>query len=406
MTKISIIIRTKNESKWIGYCLKSLLSQDFDGGQEIIIVDSGSTDNTLDIVALIDPNIKIIVPDDSEYLPGKFINYGIKNIDKASEYVVILSAHCVPTSSSWLKNFVESINFENGIVAAYCKQIPCRSTNYENKRDLINSFGDEELIKSKDSFFHNAASIISRKTLTEFPFSNDVKHIEDRIWAEQVLNSGYQIRYQPAISVTHEHGLNQHSNKYASFRGEGVAKLQKESTHLEKYEGRISQLTDILLIPVNTIDVKLAETVMSLSKHKIDIDRTHFNSEGLSLKQLLHKKLLLNLESRKKYYDFILYINFKTNDPSVELNELLITGISQNADLCCYVHEIQNDYFVMDSQDDSLIFKSADIMNRYNVKEHLKVPCYEHGALIRSNYLLNEEELEETVLISYDHFNC
>ena len=45
---VSVIVRTKNEEKHIGYCIQSIT--DFIGKPEIIIVDNDSTDNTIPIV--------------------------------------------------------------------------------------------------------------------------------------------------------------------------------------------------------------------------------------------------------------------------------------------------------------------------------------------------------------------
>ena len=44
--KVSIIIRTKNEERWIGHCIKRINSQPYKNF-EIILVDSESTDNTV-----------------------------------------------------------------------------------------------------------------------------------------------------------------------------------------------------------------------------------------------------------------------------------------------------------------------------------------------------------------------
>ena len=45
MNKISIIVRTKNEERWIGHCLKAIYEQDYPSF-EVILVDNNSTDNT------------------------------------------------------------------------------------------------------------------------------------------------------------------------------------------------------------------------------------------------------------------------------------------------------------------------------------------------------------------------
>ena len=46
---ISIIIRTKNEEKWIKLCLNSIYSQKVDAEIEVILVDNDSTDHTVEI---------------------------------------------------------------------------------------------------------------------------------------------------------------------------------------------------------------------------------------------------------------------------------------------------------------------------------------------------------------------
>ena len=49
---VSIIIRTKNEERWIASCLNAIYEQDYKNF-EIIIVDNESKDNTLKIIVII-----------------------------------------------------------------------------------------------------------------------------------------------------------------------------------------------------------------------------------------------------------------------------------------------------------------------------------------------------------------
>ena len=49
MKKVSIIIRTRNEENWIKACLQAILNQNY-LSFEIIIVDNGSKDRTIDVV--------------------------------------------------------------------------------------------------------------------------------------------------------------------------------------------------------------------------------------------------------------------------------------------------------------------------------------------------------------------
>ena len=56
---VSIIVRTKNESHWIGKCLHAIKNQNYKN-VEVIVVDNLSQDNTLQIVKKNFPKVKII----------------------------------------------------------------------------------------------------------------------------------------------------------------------------------------------------------------------------------------------------------------------------------------------------------------------------------------------------------
>ena len=89
---VSIIIRTKNEEKWISACLKSVFRQQYKN-IEVIIVDNESTDRT--VAKAQEFPIKLVTIKD--FFPGKAINDGIRA--SSGEYIVCLSGHCIPVNN-------------------------------------------------------------------------------------------------------------------------------------------------------------------------------------------------------------------------------------------------------------------------------------------------------------------
>ena len=185
---ISIIIRTKNEERWIGVCIERIKKQSYKNF-EIILVDSFSEDKTVEKAKR--NGVKKIVKI-KEYKPGKAINMGIEA--SKGQYIVILSAHCLPINSNWLTDLFEEINSDHNLAGVYGKQVPMDFSSDEDKRDLLIVFGEDERIQKKDSFFHNANSIIKRDVWEETNFNNEVENIEDRIWAGEILKKNYKIK--------------------------------------------------------------------------------------------------------------------------------------------------------------------------------------------------------------------
>ena len=203
MSLVSIIIRSKNEEKWIFHCLNMVFSQTFKN-IEVIIVDNASVDNTIEIAKRF-PVYKIINID--TFKPGLAINQGIR--ESNGDFIVCLSAHCIPKDNNWLENLLANFNNDDKIAGVYGRQLPVSFTEPIDKRDLLLVFGQDKRVQYKDYFFHNANSMFTRKIWEKFPFNEEVTNIEDRVWGKEVISEGYHIIYEPEASVFHHHGLHQ-----------------------------------------------------------------------------------------------------------------------------------------------------------------------------------------------------
>ena len=222
--KVSIIIRTKNEERWITHCLEEVYSQSI-SDFEVIIVDNNSIDGTLKKASQYP--VKIVNID--KYKPGKALNFGISN--SKGEYLVFLSGHCIPVDNQWLSNLIKGLEDES-IAGVYGRQMPMSFSSPEDKRDLLITFGLDRHINIKDSFFHNANSAIKREVWEKIPFDEDVLNIEDRIWANNVIKRGFKTLYESTAVVYHHHGIH-HSNdlRRAETTVQVIEKIQGEMSY-------------------------------------------------------------------------------------------------------------------------------------------------------------------------------
>ncbi|BBD09581.1 glycosyltransferase family 2 protein [Desulfovibrio ferrophilus] len=221
LPKVSIIIRARNEEFWLGQALAQVNTQTY-RDFETILVDSGSTDNTIAIFSHYRPDDPILQL--KTFRPGDAINKGIEA--GKGQLAVILSAHCIPATESWLEHLVETMDDER-VGAAYGRQLPLPSSHPFDKRDLLNTFGIEPRLQKLDTFFHNANSIIRRSLWQTIPFDGETPHIEDRLWAAQVIEHGAYIAYSPEAAVYHHHGINHHSDMN---RAEAISDILVDKT--------------------------------------------------------------------------------------------------------------------------------------------------------------------------------
>ena len=250
LKKCSIIIRTKNEERWISSCLSVVFDQTYKN-IEVIMVDNESTDRTIERTKKFN-DIKYVTI--SKYLPGDALNKGIEV--STGDYIVCLSGHCIPANKYWLEHLVSALEENENYAGVYGRQEPMSFSTPSDKRDLLLVFGLDRKIQQYDSFFHNANSILRRSLWDKLPFDNQVTNIEDRIWGQEMLNLGYKLLYEPEASVYHYHGIHQNGN---IERCNSIVKIIQDMQSNEISQGRLdpNEMLIIALIPIKGEDLKI-----------------------------------------------------------------------------------------------------------------------------------------------------
>lgn len=210
MVDVSIIILTKDAGSQFRDVLKAIFNQKTKYKFEVVVVDSGSTDETLKIVKEFD--IKLFQIPQEEFGHGKTRNYGAKLAK--GKFLVFLTHDALPSGTNWLDQLLEPFS-EDQVVGIYARQIPKPDASPLEQFFLLKRYPDtahrkrfEKIlgpVNLDDIFFSNVCSAIRKETLLKYPFDEQLIISEDQQWAKDALLAGYSIAYQPKAMVVHSH---------------------------------------------------------------------------------------------------------------------------------------------------------------------------------------------------------
>ena len=199
----SIVIRAKNEASAIGETLARIQEQAGAPGFEIIVVDSGSTDGTVDIARRFD--VRLIEIPQQSFTYGRALNIGITAAQ--GEFVVALSAHSTPVDNRWLASLLDPFR-DSTIGAVYGRQTPRSNAT---KLELFGMWlsgvtSQTPRRQERDMMFSNANGAFRRGLALQHPFDETLPGAEDLAWADWIERQGWAVCYQPMAAVYHSHG--------------------------------------------------------------------------------------------------------------------------------------------------------------------------------------------------------
>ncbi|MEO9971926.1 MAG: glycosyltransferase family 2 protein [Hyphomonadaceae bacterium] len=198
---VSIIFRALNEEKWFADALRACQDQVLpDKDVEIILVDSGSTDRTLEIAQSFGCKIVHIKKEDFTF--GRSLNYGCQSA--SGDYLVFISAHCVPSHTNWLKNLIAPL--ENGTVDyVYGRQVGHDVSRFSEHQIFAQYFPQADKLPQDGHFINNANSAILASVWADEPFNETVTGLEDMMLAKELSSQGKRIGYVADAPVVHIH---------------------------------------------------------------------------------------------------------------------------------------------------------------------------------------------------------
>lgn len=186
--------------------LAGIKRQAYNGEVEIIVVDSGSSDNTISCAR--EFNCQVILLPEGSFTFGRAINKGVKKA--RGEMIVLFSGHALPVDEKWLRELVAGFN-NREVAAAFSRQIPLKGYDpfeeWQIRRNFPAELSPFKNLALKGDAFSNASCAIRREILIRFPFDETLSGSEDREWAGRIKKSGFKIRYNPLSKVYHSHPL-------------------------------------------------------------------------------------------------------------------------------------------------------------------------------------------------------
>jgi rhamnosyltransferase len=214
---VSIILLTKNSRRYLRELLDAVYAQQTRRAFEVIVVDSGSRDTTLPILAQYPVRLFQISP--TEFNHGETRNFGAQQASASARFLVYLTHDATPTPG-WLDALVATVEADPAIAGAFSRHLPRPTCPLPLARLLQEEWEQsgtphrvvKRLVDSTDyerrrvwyAWFSNTSSCLRRTVWERFPFRR-VDFAEDADWADRVLRAGYTLIYEPTSMIIHSH---------------------------------------------------------------------------------------------------------------------------------------------------------------------------------------------------------
>lgn len=211
---ITVVMLTFNGMGWIRDYYQSFLEQDYAGEWEWLVIDSGSTDGTVEFLQQFD-RVRIHQIPNAEFGHGKTRNLACEL--SANELLLYTVQDACPRSKSWMTNMVADL--EHHALDAVCGGQAVQPHPDNNPVQWYKPVSEPKVVNivTAEAFkamdvqqqikacgWDDVNALYRRSSMERWPF-HDEAYGEDMEWAKRCLTHGGRIGYAHAHKVWHHH---------------------------------------------------------------------------------------------------------------------------------------------------------------------------------------------------------
>lgn len=210
--KISLVILTLDAGEEIGNLLKRLLAQTV-VPNEILVVDSASTDNTVSIAKEY-PGVRVLSIERKDFNHGLTRDMALR--EATGDIVCFMTQDAVPANDKFVENLIAPILSDGEIAISSGRQLPkadarrfeqlVRAFNYTDV-SYVRSKADVSKLGIKTYFATDVCAAYRRSQYLELGGFGKTNMSEDMLMAAKAINAGYKVAYAANAEVYHSHNL-------------------------------------------------------------------------------------------------------------------------------------------------------------------------------------------------------
>ncbi|HVS29197.1 MAG TPA: glycosyltransferase [Solirubrobacteraceae bacterium] len=193
---LSVLIRCRDERAGIGSLLDVLRAQTLGERLEVVVIDSGSRDGTIEEV--LRRRIEPLRIDAADFSYGRALNRAAA--EARADVCVAISAHALPPDREWAKRMVAAFD-DPRVACAFGER--CDPW----LRPLTAPLLQDAAHARRHPFYgySNSAGGFRRALWVQHPFDEQLAAAEDKEWAWHWLTRGQLVLLDPTLAVHHSH---------------------------------------------------------------------------------------------------------------------------------------------------------------------------------------------------------
>lgn len=211
----SVVIRAFNEERHLPVLFEAMERQSV-RPDEVILVDSGSTDGSVRIGNDYGARVLHIAKNDFSF--GRSLNMGVEAA--RGEFVVIASAHVYPSDERWFERILEPFK-DPDVALVYGGQQGDARTRFSEHQVFRQWFPPVSSSDQTHAFCNNGNAAVRRSIWETLRYDEQVPGLEDVQWAKRAMERGNRIVYQADARVVHVHDETD-TQVYRRYRREAI----------------------------------------------------------------------------------------------------------------------------------------------------------------------------------------